>query len=399
MTNNTQDDAMSSVPGRNSSFDDGDAEGPSLLDIAVVLAENLKLLIIGPVVVGLAALGVTYFIAPTFTARTTFLPPQQHQSNASGALGQLGALAGLAGGVLPRSPAEQYVALLRSDLVSDRIVDAFDLRRVYDVDYRYEARRELAKRTAIVGGKKDGLIRIDVDDRDPERAAAIANLLVDELRRVVSELALTEAQERRVFFEGQLQATGGQLAQAQAELQASGFTAGALRAEPRAAAEEYARLRAEVTAAEVRLQSLRRTLADAAPEVQQQLGTLAGLRQHLARLEASGDSEGVGADYVARFREFRYQETLFELYAKQFELARLDEAREGALIQVIDVARAPERRSRPRRLATGAVAAGVALLLLATVAVGRSMLHRSARQDPAFAAGLQRLRAALRGGR
>jgi uncharacterized protein involved in exopolysaccharide biosynthesis len=212
-------------------------------------------------------------------------------------------------------------------------------------------------------GKKDGLITVEVDDKSPQRAADIANRYVDELRRMTSELALTEAQQRRVFFDRQLEQTRDKLTQAQQALQASGFNAGAIKAEPKAAAEEYARLRAEITAAEVRLQALRRAFADNTPEMQQQLAALGALRAQVSRI-GSVAREPDDADYIGRYREFKYQETLFELFARQYELARADESREGALIQVVDVAVAPERKSHPKRALIAAATVLGALLMV-----------------------------------
>jgi capsular polysaccharide biosynthesis protein len=289
-------------PGNEPGFDDD--EGISLLDIVVVLAENLKLLIIGPLVVGLAALGITYLIPPTFTAKTTFLPPQQQQSSAASALASLGALSGLAGMAGSfKSPAEQYVSLLQSVSVTDRLIDEFKLMAVYDADYRFEARKELARNVRITPGKKDGLITVEVDDTNPQRAADLANRHIEELRRVTNTLALSEAQQRRLFFEGHLKASRDNLGRAQRALQSSGFNQAALRSEPKAAAEGYARLKAEVTAAEVRLQTVRRGLADNTPEVQQQLAQLGALRDQLAKLE-SGLEKSTDADYVSVYREF-----------------------------------------------------------------------------------------------
>jgi uncharacterized protein involved in exopolysaccharide biosynthesis len=348
-----------------------DDEGVSLLDLALPLAQHWKLLLIAPLLAGLVALGVTYLMKPIYTSRTVFLPPQQQQSAAATAVAQLGALSGLVGGAAGlKSPADQYVALLQSSSVADRLIDEFKLMRVYDRKYRFEARKELAANSRMTLGKKDGLITVEVDDTDPQRAAAIASRYVDELRRLTSHLALTEAQQRRVFFEEQLKKTRDDLTKAQTALEASGFSAGALRAEPRAAAEGYARLRAEATAAEVRLQTLRRGLSESTPEVQQALATLAALRSQLARTEAPSALNG-GPDYVGRFREFKYQETLFELFARQYELARLDESREGALIQVVDVAQPAEWKSRPKR---GQIA--LTTTLLAALALGAFLVLR-----------------------
>lgn len=372
-----------------------DDDGIGLLDVGGVLARNLRLLLLGPLVVGLAAFGATYLVAPTFTATTTFLPPQQPQSATASALASLGALSGLVGagaGAL-RSPGEQYVALMQSASVTDRVIDQFKLREVYGVKYRFEAREELARNVRISLGKRDGLISVQVDDKDAVRAAEIANRHVDELRRVTSELALTEAQQRRAFFGEQLQQTQGKLIAAQKALEGSGFSAGALRAEPRAAAEAYARLKAELTSAEVRLQTLRRGLSDDTPEVQQQLALVTALRAQLGRLEATSDRPPPG-DYVGKYREYKYQETLFELFSKQYELARLDESREGALIQVVDVASVPEWKSKPKR-ATAALLGYFGMLAgLIVFFVARLRWQRSL-ADPRTAEKWRALRLAL----
>ncbi|WP_130433513.1 Wzz/FepE/Etk N-terminal domain-containing protein [Rivibacter subsaxonicus] len=370
-------------------------DGVDLLDVAVPLAQNLKLLILGPLAAGLVALGIAFLLPKTYTARTSLLPPQQQQNQVGAALSQLGALAGLAGGAGLKTPADQYVALMQSETVADRLIDRFKLMQVYDVDYRFQARKELAQNVRFAIGKKDGLISIEADDRSPQRAADIANAHVEELRRLSSSLALTEAQQRRVFFEEQLKQTRDRLTKAQMDLQGSGFSQGALKAEPKAAAEGYARLRAEVTAAEVKLQTMRRSLADASPEVQQQQSLLAALRGQLAGLERSGELGG-GSDYVGRYREFKYQETLFELFSRQYELARLDESREGALIQVVDVATVPEWKSKPKRGLIAVAAVALSFLLVAAFVVARHFWHESAR-DPATADKLARLRTAWRG--
>jgi len=282
-------------------------------------------------------------------------------------LGSLASLAGAAGTI--RTPADQYVALMQSVTVSDHMVDAFKLMDVYEAKYRVDARRDLANNVRINVGKKDGLITVEVDDTSQQRAADMANRLVNELRRMTDTIAISDAQQRRKFFELQLRQTQEKLVQAQQALQASGFTKGALQAEPKAAAEGYARLRAEVTAAEVRLQTLRGSLSDTASEVQQQQSALAALRGQLARLEQTADVRG-DPDYVGKYREFKYQETLFDLFAKQYELARVDESREGALIQVVDPATPPERKSKPKRalIALGAVLVSeIALIALVLV--------------------------------
>ena len=340
----------------------------------------MMLLFVAPLVVGAATLVATGFIPPSFTAATTFMPPQQSQSAASSAMASLSALAGLAGaagGV--RNSGDQYVALMQSVTLSDRIIDRFDLMKVYDADFRVDARRVLAGNVRITLGKRDGWITVEVEDKSPQRAADMANRYVDELRRLAGALAVTEAQQRRTFFEQQLGQSREGLVRAQQALQSSGFNPGALKAEPRAAAEAYARLKAEVTAAEVRLQTLRGSFAEGSYEVRQQLDMLNALRNQLARSEQPLETAN-GPDYVGKFREFKYQETLFDLYAKQYELARVDESREGALIQVVDPATPPERKSKPKR----AVLA-VAATLLSGVFLAGFLVWRDRRPAIAFA--------------
>jgi uncharacterized protein involved in exopolysaccharide biosynthesis len=210
---------------------------------------------------------------------------------------------------------------------------------------------------------------------------------------MTANLALTEAQQRRLFFEGQLNQTRTRLTQAQQALQSSGFSQGALRADAKASAEGYARLRAEVTAAEVRLQTLRRSLADSAPEVQQTLSALTALRSQLNRLESAADSNGA-PDYVSKFREFKYQETMFELFARQYELARVDESREGALIQVVDEAKPAERKAKPRRATISILAALAALVAAVAFLLGRQAFVNASR-NPSTALQICSLRDAL----
>lgn len=371
-----------------------DSEEIGLLELSVILKSRWKLLVGAPLLAAALAYGAALLIPPTFTATTTFLPPQQQQSSAASALASLGALAGLAGGAGVKTPADQYVAFMQSTTVSDRIIDRFDLMKVYQSKLRMDARKKLADNAKIAVGKKDGLISVAVDDEDPKRAAEIANAYIDELRRLSSSLAVTEAQQRRVFFEQQLTQTKERLTAAQRALEASGFSEGALRSEPKSAAETYARLQAEVTAAEVRLQTMRGAYNENAPEFRTAQDRLAALRGQLARTEkvrGGGDDN----DYVGKYREFKYQETLFDLFARQYELARVDESREGALVQVVDTATPPERRSKPKRSLIAA-ATFVVVGLLLTMALVIRHVSRLTPISPQRAERLAALKASLR---
>ena len=257
------------------------------------------------------------------------------------------------------------------------MIDRFDLRQVYDTKLRLDARLELSQNTRLNLGKKDGLISLEVDDHDPKRAAEMANAYVDELRRLTATLALTEAQQRRVFFEGQLRQTRDQLAQAQRALQGIGITAGAIKAEPKAAAEGYARARAELTTAEVRLQVLHRGLSDNAPEVQQQSAAVGALRSALGKLEQT-EAPSNQASYIGAYREVKYQETLFDLIARQYEVAKVDESRDGGQVQIVDKAQAPERKSKPKRSLLALAALGLAFTITCLYVTGRLFAARRA---------------------
>jgi uncharacterized protein involved in exopolysaccharide biosynthesis len=318
-------------------------------ELIATLTGRWRVLLVAPIMAALIAYGLSYALPKTFVSQTVIIPPQQ-QNSALTALSQLGALSGLAGTAVGlRSPADQYVSLLHSASILDRIIDSFDLMTVYDVRFREVAREQLVERARVSLGKRDGLITIEVEDQSPQRAAEIANRFVDELRNLTGQLTLTEAQQRRVFFEAKLKETRARLTEAEVSLQSSGFNQGALRADARAAAESYARLQAEVMGAHVRLQTLRSTLSENAPEVKLALTTYSTLRAQLVRFESRA-AEPASSDYLSRFREFKYQEALYDVFARQFELARLDESREGGLVQVVDRAQPAERKTKPRRV-------------------------------------------------
>lgn len=348
-----------------------------LLDIGVIIAENLRLLVFGPLVAGLIALGITFLIAPTFTARTSFLPPQQPQSAAAAMLSQLGVLSGIAASAAGlKSPSDQYVALLKSVTVADRLIERFKLMALYNAKFHEDARKTLGNNTRILVGK-DGLMVLEVDDKSPQRAADLASAYVVELRSLLGTLALTEAQQRRSFFERQLEQTKIKLTAAELALNNIGVSADTIKADPKAAVETVARLGAQVTAQEVKLASMRGYLSETAPEFRQAQLALAALRTQLRKSETGGTLNSSAGGYIEKYRDFKYQETLFELFARQFELAKVDEAREGALIQVVDTALPPERKSKPAKALIAILVTLVAgILFLAWVFV-RQMLENS----------------------
>ena len=375
----------------------------SLLDLLQVVADNLRLLVLAPFAAGVLALGYTFTIAPTFNAVTKFMPPQQQQSGAAAmlaGLGALGGLAGAAGGL--KSPADQYVAFLKSNSVQDALIDRLALTERYKSEFRQTTRTALSSNVQIASGK-DGLISIDASDTDPAFAAQLANAHVEELRTLLNRIAVTEAQQRRLFFENQLTTTKDNLVKAEQALKSSGVNSGALNANPQAAVEGLARLKAGITAQEIKLASMRGYLTESAPDFKQAQVEMAAMRGQLARYEReqpdlSSDKNGKSnsaSDYITKFRDFKYQETLFELFAKQYEMARIDESREGSVIQVLDVAQTPELKSKPKKAqiaAMATLATGFALLLFVFV---RQAL-RGAAKTPESAEKLTRLRQAWR---
>lgn len=368
----------------------------SFLDLLQTVVDNLRLLVLGPLALGIVALGISFAIRPTFTAETAFLPPQQQQGMAASMLASLGALGGIAGAAAGiKNPADQYVAFLQSTSIENSLIDRFKLVERYDSELRDDARKSLENHVKVSAGK-DGIIRVQVDDHAPAFAADMANAYVDELTKLMGRLALTEAQQRRQLFEKQLEQTKAKLTKAQQALGETGVPASVLKSDPATAVAVVAALQAQVTAQEVKLGAMRGYLAESAAEFKQAMTELGILRAQLDKQSQQVKGQDTGsADYVAAFREFKYQETLFELFAKQFEMAKVDEAREGAVVQVVDVALPPERKSKPKKaLIAILVTLGSGFVLLLYVFF-RQAVRNSAR-DEETATKLQTLRQSWR---
>ena len=368
----------------------------SLLDLLQTIVDNLRLLIIGPLVVGLAALGISFAVPPTFTATVKFLPPQQQQSAAASMLASLGGLGGLAGAAAGlKSPADQYLAFMKSNSVQDALIERFKLQDRYETKFKVDTRKELTGNTRAASGK-DGLISVEIDDKDPQFAADLANAHVDELQKLLARLAVTEAQQRRAFFEKQLTQVKDKMIAAELALKGTGVNSSVLKSNPTSAVAAVAALKAQVTAQEVKVGAMRGYLAETAPDFKQAMNELANLRNQLSKQEKDEPASTAGqGDYVAKYREFKYQETLFELFAKQFEVAKIDESREGAVIQVLDVAQPPEKKAKPKKALIAIIAtlaAGFALLLFVFV---RQAL-RNANQDSESAQKLTALKTSWR---
>jgi len=385
-------------------------DDPSLLDLLIVLAKHKRPVIGFTLAAGVLAVIVGLLLPNTYTATTRILPPQQSASAATALLNQLGGsfggLAGAAGGALGiRNPAELYVGMLKSRTVADSLIARFELGKVYDEDYLSDTRKRLGSRTEVSSGR-DGIIIIEVDDKDPKRAADLANAYVDELTKLTKVLAVTEASQRRLFFERQLvqakdSLTAAEIAARQA-LQKGGLAQ--VDAQGRSMIEVTARLRAQISAKEVQLGAMRTFAAEGNPELQRTQQELEALRRELGRIEGSlplaavgraGEGGSRGLDNLGRLRDVKYYEFLYELLAKQYELAKIDEAKDATIIQVLDKAIEPDRRSKPQRALIVVTTALVVLLVSIIWAFVRESVLR-AKVDPARASRLQRLKAYLR---
>jgi tyrosine-protein kinase Etk/Wzc len=315
------------------------------------------------------ALLVAFLLPVRYEAKTVLLPPTENSSIGSALLGQfgnmgaIGSLASLAGGFGIRNRADMYVALLTSRTVEDAMIQRFGLMQEYDEKRMADTRKEFERRTTAVAGTKDGLIRISVEDRDPKRAAEMANAYVDEFRKLSASLAITEAARRRLFFEQQLQQAKDELTGAEEAMRKTQQSTGVLQidSQARSLIESAAVLRAQVVAKEVQIQGMRSFAAEDNPDLilaKQQLAALQGQLEQLAGSKQDGGSDinlskgrvtESGMEYLRRYRDLKYHEAVFELLAKELEIAKLDEAREGAIVQVVDIAVPPDKRSSPHR--------------------------------------------------
>jgi uncharacterized protein involved in exopolysaccharide biosynthesis len=336
----------------------------NLLDYLIVVLKRKKM-IIG---VTLSAASITVLVSllmtPIYRAETRILPPQQNSSGlASQFLAQFaGDASGLLSGTLGiKNPNDVYVGMLRSRTLYDRIIDRFGLMEIYEARYRSDARERLEESLSVESGK-DGIIAIAVEDEDPERAARMANAFVRELKEITQDLAVTEASQRRLFFEEQLKRSKENLIRAEEDMKGFQEKTGAIKIEEQTAAviESIARLRALIAAKVVELKVMKTYATSQNPDFQRVEEELSGMREQLAALEAREGKKpdplmpaesmpSIGTDYIRKLRDLKYNETLFELMAKQYEIARVDEARDATVIQVLDEALPPEKRARPKR--------------------------------------------------
>jgi tyrosine-protein kinase Etk/Wzc len=346
------------------------------LEFLIVISRRKRFLAIGTLGCAAAAVLIFFFVPNQYTATTTLLAPQQQTSLASALLSQAGG-AGLLGsaaaaGLGLKPSGDLYVTFLKSRFVEDDILARFNLQSVYRKKHFSDARRKLESRSTI-SASKDGVITVSVEDQDPKRAAQIANAYGDRLQLLNSQLAVTEAARRRQVFEQQIDKTKLDLAKAESDLNQMQKKTGLVQPDTQARTEitALASLRAQIAASEIEAGVLRSYETSENPDVVHADQKIAGMRAQLAQFERKQNEGGgdiqvptaavpdIELEYLRRLREVKLQEALYELLMKQYEAARVDEAREGPLVQVIDRAIEPDKKTFPK---LGFIALGAAVL-------------------------------------
>jgi len=340
-----------------------DGEGKfelSPVEMLIVLAKYKKLILGFPVAVAALAAAVSFALPVEYKATATLLPPQQSQSSAVALLSQLGGIAGAAAGAAGlKNPNDLYVGMLKSRTIADKLIARFNLKRVYDIESMDKVRLRLDKESDFNSGK-DGLITIEVEDRDPQRVAQIANAYVEELLALTGELAVTEASQRRLFFQKQLEKAKDNLAKAEIKLKSALDTKGVVSVDiqSRAMIETVGKLRAQISLKEIELNSMRAFVTENNQDFRRTQEEMNSFRAELSRLE-NGQGDGASRNDVAKsnsglenikiLRDVKYYEMLYELLAKQYEAARLDESKDSPVVQVLDKAVVPVERDKPKR--------------------------------------------------
>ena len=392
---------------------DGSMPDMHVLDLLTVLVARKKFLLLFTLAVTTVTAVVVFLLPNKYKATTVILPPGTNTfaGSSSALLGQITGgsnLVSMAGSSLGlKNPGDMYVALFHSRSTEDALIQRFGLADKYHAKTMADARAALEKHSSVTLGAKDGLIQISFTDRDPNFAAQVANAYIEEYHKRTDRLALTEASQRRVFFQQQLLEATENLTKAEEALKSTEHTTGVfqLDSQARSLIESAAILRGQITAKEVQLEAMRSYATEDNPQVKEVTQELGALKAQLAKMStAGGGGESdflisgnkipeAGMEYINKLRDVRYNETIQELITKQFEAAKLDEARQGAAVQVVDVAVPPDKKSSPMRLQSILIAAILGFLVACVwCIVSDGIKHLAA--DPQERRRLDTLRAA-----
>lgn len=368
-------------------------EGIHLLDVCAALVRQRKLIIALPLVFGALALTASLLIKPRYVSTAIIMPPQQQSSSVSAMLGQLGGLASTAGSLAGlKNPNDLYVGMLQSRTIADNLIERYKLQERYRSETLDGARDKLAGVRAVISGK-DGLISVTVEDKVPEFAAELANAHVAELTALTKKLAITEAARRRVFFEQQLKNAKDELANAEVGMRKMQETTGMLQMEGqiKGLIANEAQLQATIAAKTVQLQAMRSFATINNPEYVRLQEEMRGLQAQLDKIQKgqgragdlmipSGKLPEVGVEYVRTLRNVKYYETIFELLAKQYELAKIDEAKDSSMIQQLDIAVPAQVKSKPKpfiMVIVGVLGGAVLAIFIALIRDGYNNSRRN----------------------
>jgi tyrosine-protein kinase Etk/Wzc len=340
---------------------------PALRSLLQMALRRRKLVVVEAAVLILCVSLVAILSPNLYTATVAIMPPQGGSSSAAmlAQLGNLGALASMGGGALGvKNPNDMQVALLKSRTTEYAMVERFQLQAEYHKRYVSSARARWEKMTSIDSGLKDGLIRLSVTDSDPQRAAELANGWVEEYRRVTAKLALTEAAQRRMFFEREVNGERDELERAEDNLKDTEDRTGVLEldGQARALIASAALLRAQIAAKQVEIRAMREFATSENPDMARAEQELSGMEGQLTAMNVDSDHATgdliapkgkvtqTGLEYARALREEKFHEAMYELLTRQYEVARVDEARQGSIVQVVDPAIPPDRPGSYYRL-------------------------------------------------
>jgi len=351
--------------------------------LASLLWRHRKMLARVTIISLVASLAIAFIIPKQYKATASIMPPDQQGSGTmmlaallghGGGLGSLGSLAsGLFGG---HTTTALFVNLLESETVRGHLIDRFNLQHVYRTRYRITTAKRLARRTKITDDKKSGVITIEVEDTDPVRARDLAQAYLDELNKILNQTSTSSARQERMFIEHRLNAVQNDLERAQLELSefSSRNSTIDIKEQTRAMVDTGARVEAEMLVEQSGLQSLRQIYGDNNVRVKETEARIASLQRDLVKMTGSSaplisggtdssDSSDKGelypslrqlprlaVPYADLYRRVKVQETVFELLTQQYEMARIQEAKDTPVVSVIDSPGIPEKKSFPPRL-------------------------------------------------
>ena len=382
-----------------------------LLDYLIIMAKHSRMIIYTSIMVTVLTYLLLFIRPNQYTATARLLPPQQNLTlsaqllsslgggvtpGISGPAGALGGIGGMASSLLGlKTPGDLYVGMLTGNAISDRIIDRFHLRKIYKTKYIEDVRKNLGNFAKISTERKSGLIEIQVTDQDRQRAAEMANAFVEELDKLLNNLAVREASARLAFLEKERDQANQNLVRSEEALRTFAEQKSVIQidTQTKGVLEYIARLRAEIDAKEVQIQVLRQQATPFNYDVKRLETEVSGLKEKLQTAEKEYDPNCVGnvclatskvpalgLEYLRLYQEVKFRDSLYQLYSRMVELARLDIARNISIVQVVDQARPPEKRSNTR-VKWAFLAGGGTFFMMFFVALGREQLENVRSQE------------------